>query len=379
MGNKTRKRPALRRLATFVAALGMLTMSSGLVLMSTASANTNHEDHWETAPGEVCTKTDVGAQSGAYVVPNPPDGFQWTKLIIKKGAGNIGVENQVFNNPVAGVGYTWVGFNPQQSGGWSHTILCYVPESEPDPELATASIAVQQPNCENNNIAQIFAFGNNVEFPFDLDGTVAPGETVTVTATAVDGAEFEGGSTTKVFEDVVFNEAEEDCDEVLPPEEVTPVAPEFADPTCESGPAVFLPEPSEVDEDDVPPVVDLVKVAAIGITDVDGVRYEVTGDLVPGGTVEVTASAIEPNVLADGVQTFWTHTFADPENCDEVLPPAVLPPEVTPTVTPTVVAAGLPAADLRGEQGLALLVAGMVLMVVAGGLGVVRPSGAVRS
>jgi len=279
MGNKTAKRPALRRLATFVAALGMLTMSSGVALMSTASAadGPNQEGYWQTLPGEICTKTDTGAESGGYTVPAVPEGYTWSKLIIKKGSGNIGVENQVFNNPVVGGIYTWIGFNPQQSGGWSHTILCRVPVVVEEPDVATASISVAQPDCDNENGPGIGFEGTNVVLPFDVDGTIAPGETVTVTATAVDGAEFAGGGTTKVFDDVVFEAAEEGCDEVVNP---------------------------------------------------------------PGE---------EPG-----------------EETPEVEPPAV---------TPTVVASGvLPTgADVRGEQGLALLVAGMILMVVAGGLGLVRP------
>lgn len=285
MGNKTAKRPALRRLATFVAALGMLTMSSGVALMSTASAadGPNQEGYWETLPGEICTKTDTGAESGGYTVPAVADGYVWSKLIIKKGSGNIGIENQVFNNPVVGQVYTWIGFQPQQSGGWSHTILCRVPVVVEEPDVATASISVVQPDCDNENAPDIEFAGTNVVLPFDVDGTVAAGETVTVTATAVEGAEFAGGATTKVFEDVVFEAAEEGCDEVVTP----------------------------------------------------------PGEEPPGE---------EPG-----------------EETPEVEPPAV---------TPTVVASGVmpTGADLRGEQGLALLVAGMILMVLAGGLGLVRPA-----
>jgi len=347
MGNRTFTRPALRRLAIFVAALGMVTVSSGLALMTTATATVgpNQESYWETEPGETCTKTDVGAESGGYTVPAAPEGYEWSKLIIKKGSGNIGVENQVFEDPVAGETYTWVGFESEQSGGWSHTILCMVPF------VATAEISVTQPDCDNQNTPAIEFLGTNVVLPFDVDGTIAPGETVTVTATAVEGALFDGGETTMVFDDVVFGEAEADCDIVNPPEEVTPVAPGFVDPDCATE-------------------------AQVTTTDVDGVLYEVSGDVVPGGTVEVTASAIEPAVFAEGAETFWTHTFAEVTGCGEVLPPSE-----TPTVTPTVVSAGLlpGGPDAAGDRGLVLLVTGMLLMLVAGGLGMVRPGGEVRS
>ena len=62
-------------------------------------------------------------------------------------------------------------------------------------------------------------------------------------------------------------------------------------------------------------------------------------------------------------------------------PPVVSPPVVSPpkhhtqahaTVTPTVVHAGLAGVstqDMRSEQGLALMFAGMLMLVAAGGLG----------
>jgi hypothetical protein len=62
--------------------------------------------------------------------------------------------------------------------------------------------------------------------------------------------------------------------------------------------------------------------------------------------------------------------------CDEVVvvnppednPPAVEPPAVTPTVVHAGLA-GVSADDMRGEQGLALMFAGMVMLLGAGGLG----------
>jgi hypothetical protein len=48
-------------------------------------------------------------------------------------------------------------------------------------------------------------------------------------------------------------------------------------------------------------------------------------------------------------------------------------------VTPTVVHAGLgDAFDMRGQEGLALVFAGMLLLLAAGGLGLVRPAGGAR-
>lgn len=99
----------------------------------------------------------------------------------------------------------------------------------------------------------------------------------------------------------------------------------------------------------------------------------------PGATITVTATP-KDGFYFDGAESYSEeHTFAAAEDCVIVDPPGGETPTVivdppttkTPTVTPTVVSAGLGevSSDLRGEQGLALIFAGMVLMVAAGGLG----------
>jgi hypothetical protein len=373
-----KKTSARRRAAAVLAACGMLVMSSGVALMVTASPagadpisqpNPNHEDHWETLPGEVCEKTDVGAESGNVVLPAEPADRDYSKLIIKKGSGNIGVENQVFNNPVAGQpGYEWVGFQPQQSGGWSHYIVCTVPEPDDEPTLIAVDIVFTDPSCANENVASYEVTGDTANVTVESNTPAAPGASVTVTATANDGYIF-AGDETEYSESHEFDEAESPCDIVLPPEEVVPAAPTFGDPDCETAPSYALPDPAPVTTSPLP---DIKRSAALIETkDVDGVQYVVEGDLVPGGTITVTATALEGYVIAEGAQTVWEHTFAEVEDCE--VPPA--PPVDTETpgttvATPTVVSAGLTdAADLRGAQGMALLVTGMIMMVFAGGLG----------
>ncbi len=114
----------------------------------------------------------------------------------------------------------------------------------------------------------------------------------------------------------------------------------------------------------------------VGTSDADGIHYEATGDVVAGGTVEVDATLIDPETtfFGEGAVTHWSHTFAVPEGCTVVSPPVVEPPstEGTSVVTPTVVEAGLAGSvtdDIRAQQGLALVFAGMVLLLCAGGLG----------
>lgn len=370
MGNTTlNRRISARRIAAVLAALGALVMSSGIALMVTATpasadAGTNDPDYWETLPGEQCYKIDSGSDSGGFEMPDEPEGRDWSKLIIKKGSGNIGEENQVFDDPVAGQTYTWQGYDSKQDGGWSHLILCSVPEPEEEPTLIEVDIVFTDPTCENENTASFHVTGDVA----DTDGGVsapapAPGADVTVTVTAKPGFTFSDGDT--YSESHEFGEAEEPCGSVEPPEVPEP---QFVDPTCDTAPQVLLPEEQEGE------VLYRTTGAPFLTKDVNGIHYEATGDLVPGGTVTVTATLIEGG---DGPLATWSHTFTIPTGCTT----SVLPPEETEsntvstptqsTVTPTVVHAGLAgttAEDVRGEQGLALMVAGMVMLVAAGGL-----------
>jgi hypothetical protein len=247
------------------------------------------------------------------------------------------------------------------------------------------------PECENENTAGFTPTGNNVTFEI-TDGEVAPGEWVEITATATGGHAFANESKTQVFTHT-FDE-EEICEIVLPPREVTPEAPTFVDPTCDVDASLGLPEQGlvEVPDDLVDQTPARAAVGpAIDTVDVDGIRYEASGSLAPGGTVEVVATLIDPEttVFAPKVTTSWSHTFAVPTGCTAVAPPIVDAPSVDTTtdtksptaVTPTVVNAGLASGvvqDARAQQGLALVLAGMVLLVCAGGLGLVRPRAGAR-
>jgi hypothetical protein len=133
---------------------------------------------------------------------------------------------------------------------------------------------------------------------------------------------------------------------------------EFTDPSCENN-----------------------NTASFDVTgDTDDVIVESSAAAAPGTTITVTATAKQGNVFEGGDPTYSEeHTFSAAEDCTVVTPPVVSPPKVNPpkqhhttTVTPTVVHAGLAGVsseDMRGEQGLALMFAGMLMLVAAGGLG----------
>jgi hypothetical protein len=118
--------------------------------------------------------------------------------------------------------------------------------------------------------------------------------------------------------------------------------------------------------------------------DTANVDFAITsGSKAPGADIVVTATAHDGYVFGgDTDEIDFPHTFGAVEDCTEVTPPTttdVSPPktkhtktESTTVVTPTVVHAGLAGAtvqDMRGEQGLALVFGGMLMMVAAGGLG----------
>lgn len=373
MGNKTATRRPLRRLATFTAAVGMLVMSSGVALMVTAApANAAnkvgicHATSSDTNPYVFISVDDDSAKLKGHLQHLTDPNKTW------KSDGTFnGVPHEDGDAKRDLIG----SFTDDQ--GIFHLYDGEITADDCNGEVeleATADVEFTDPTCLNENEASYEGVGENVSFEI-TDGAAAPGSFIEVTATADEGSTFEGGGSTEVFThtfDPAVNLEGAPCVIVNPPAEVTPVAPEFVDPTCATEPSVVLPEPSEVIEEEVPSKVG----AVVDSADVDGVHYEVSGDVVPGGTVEVTASAIPPSVLAEGAVTFWTHTFAELTDCG-----AVLPPTETPTVTPTVVSAGAlpPVVDLRAEQGLALIVGGMLLLLMAGAFGLVRPGGVTRS
>lgn len=147
---------------------------------------------------------------------------------------------------------------------------------------------------------------------------------------------------------------EPSVEECTPSEDIViAVDVEFVDPTCEADPSYSVT--GDVDN------VDVVADPETPVAD--------------GSTFTVTATAQEGFMFAGGGDTYSESAEFTAPDCTEVEPPVVIvdPPAETPEVTPTVVSAGvLPASgDLRSEQGLVLLGAGLVLLVAAGG--VARP------
>jgi hypothetical protein len=213
-------------------------------------------------------------------------------------------------------------------------------------------------------------------------GTVGPGNTVTVTATAHVGFEFSPGVTTKDFTHTFnsFNPAtcrggggssggggtppppppppSNPPPSVLPPTVVTVADPSFDDPSCSdpNGAAVRLPGTNAPRANPAGPIT---------LTSVlNGVKYVATGTLGALGTVTVTATPTGTNVLAPGSTTTWTHTFAAVSCPNVVSPPAQVPTFVESGLDPQATTVTVvPTGRLRA-WGIALTTVGG--MVVAG-------------
>jgi hypothetical protein len=92
------------------------------ILDSTAASN--QASYWQTLPGEICAKIDVGGSSN-YVVPAPPADSTYTKIIVKQAQLDY-----VFLAPS-------VGDVLNTGGAYSHVIRCWkmAPPFEPNATL----------------------------------------------------------------------------------------------------------------------------------------------------------------------------------------------------------------------------------------------------
>lgn len=81
---------------------------------------------------------------------------------------------------------------------------------------------------------------------------------------------------------------------------------------------------------------------AVNVVETEGIAYAVVGDVVPGGSVTVTASVTEGFAFAEGAQTVFEHTFTAAEVCSTPTPT----PVPTPTPSGEVIAVDIEAEEL---------------------------------
>lgn len=373
------KKRGVRRVATFMAALGMLVMSSGVALM-VASSPANAA----ATKVNVCHAT--GSDSNPYVFISVDENAVKSKGHLQhrndpnKHWKSAGYFSGVFH--AAGAPKPDLIQSYTDSHGVFHDLDGNITAEscKNHPLLATASVTFHNPTCDDKT-ASYSTSGSHVTFSV-ASGSTTPGSDIVVRATADGGAAFSSGNPSTLDFPHTFGAVPSDnvCNPEGPPNVVTPIAPSFTEPTCDTPPSVTLPSELVIGKAATGP--------EIVTKNVNGVHYVESGFLIPGGTVDVDATPIAPNVFSTDPApvSHWSHKFITPTGCSVVTPPVVTPPDDdTPpvvdspqAVTPTLVHAGLISTgtqDLRGERGLALLIAGMVLMVAAGGLGLIRPGG----
>lgn len=342
--NHESKKLTLRRLATFIAAIGVLVMSSGVALMVSAGpANAAvtqvgvcHAQSSDSNPYTFIVVDNDSTQLQAHLAHQAEPNKTW------KNAGTYEGVLHAAGDPKPD--FVGVDITSEDCDG----------DVEVPPTEATADVDFIDPSCANENLADFEAIGSNVTFEI-TDGSKAPGAEIEVTATANEGSEFEDESTKQVFTHTfgpALNLDGPPCKIVEGPVVAT-ASVDFVDPTCANG--------------------NTASYQGSG----DNVSFAITsGSEAAGADIKVTATADEGKTFADESTTKdFTHTFGAAEDpCGDVAGPTE-----TPVATPTVVHSGLVTPDMRGEQGLALLVTGMVLLVLAGGLSLVRPTGQARS
>jgi hypothetical protein len=350
MGNKFKKPTTARRAASFRAVLGALVISSGVALLVSApAANATQNDDakvvvckYVSTPGG---KLDHVVVPSASTLPDDFNGqfpFEWTDAQGQSTFGSIALRYAADGEQAKDV-------DPAECNA------------------GAGDISYTEPTCESPTTVD-FAVADVRHATIGYTGDKVPGGTITVTATATSPFKFADGTTTKTYPSHTFNAAvdptQPPCTEVSGPKLAT-ASVSFQDPTCANG--------------------NVAKYTTSG----DNVTFS-SPTAAPGATVTVTASADEGAAFADESmeKSFGPHTFGAVEaNCDVVVspptdtttpptvvvsPPKAHTPKAATVTTPTVVHAGLASVstqDLRGEQGLALMVAGMVMLVAAGGLG----------
>lgn len=295
MGNNNAQgRVRARRAATFLAALGALVMSSGVALMVAATpANAVAEKpsicHPVNGKGELGNGWDLISPdkasshidealfpNGEYWKHESKDGLRHDMYAVNGTCPGEPIPSEECPQGTDRAGQ-------EVPDGQDSEEFCN--DDEEQPLVATATATPNTPTCANN-VPSYTKSGTNIEAAWKESAAPAFGATITVTATAVKGAEFAGGASTKAIE-VTFPAAATGCGTVVNPPQTTQT---------------------------------------------------------------------ESTVVVSPPKQHTTKTKAKAEA----------------TVTPTVVEAGLAGTstdDLRGEQGLALMVAGMVMLVAAGGLG----------
>lgn len=400
-----------RRAAALSGVLGLLLISAGVSLVVQSGAQgakvNPHNPKNGNIPVLVCHATDSVPNS--YVVEYPD--ADSTGLIGRNGhQAHRDHPNKVWKQSGWWNGTFYTAGSPKRDYIHSYTDaenVFHAEDGNITPSFCLASMtkflsvvpAVNfvEPTCTVTTGSWNGQSGTGIAGYAVTSGTTNPGDTIVITATAAANYTFSSdpntADPTQTFTHT-FGAVPTDCPTVTPtptpttlPSSETPtptptvtpppvlpgttigtVAPTFRAPACPSTQAAVNLGGQG-----------FLNAAQLAATNnkfgVNGVIYQVTGTVAPGGTVTVTATAADSTVpITAGQQTSWTHTFGT-VRC--TLPPPTQPKTVVPSVVhvPTVVHSGLTAAGSGPNIRLRDLGLGMALtgaLFLMGSIGLLR-------
>jgi LPXTG-motif cell wall-anchored protein len=262
-------------LAGLLAAGGITLISQGHVSAAEPHTTTGCYEHGPFEQNAHGTADDTTVVLNEFNQSWPGD--HWESLLINSSAGSDGTADTYFEHPDAGVEY--VGDN---GGTINYWVVCKgeTPEEpyEPNPQHSV-TVDCGKATLTLSNPKEYGQPGQDYTFTYTVDGVekqvvVSPGDTQ-----VIDELFDEDSGTHTVSIGGVDYTIDTDCED----DSTVPAEPSFVDPTCA--------EPS----------------AQVDTTDTDEYTYTVVGNVAPGGTVTVTASA-NPGFVIDGPSE-WTHTF----------------------------------------------------------------------
>ena len=217
-----------RRLATFVAALGALVMSSGVAMIATAhSANADPESKYFVCKYVGKPGVDEVLQTGQNPIDVSGNAIPVQPVVVGAYFADAQGRSYVLAEDV--------GQDPEPTAADCPTTVVTPPENE----VIAVDVVFVNPTCDNDNTASYSLTGDTGDVTVEESAAPAPGVEVTVTATAKDGFEFAGGDPT--YSETHTFSAAEDCSEVTPPETPPVVSPPENNPPVVSPPAVATP------------------------------------------------------------------------------------------------------------------------------------------
>lgn len=186
---------------------------------------------------------------------------------------------------------------------YTHTFKAAGPCTRAD-SLTVPDVEPFQATCTSPVVGYTSTNSLGIDYAV-TSGSLTPGSSAVVTATAQPGYTFVAGQKvyTKTFP-ITFDPVPTNCGSTSTRTAIEPV---FVDPTCTGTAGINLAGQGTMTSAQI--------AAAGGKKDVGNVTYTVTGSVAPGGTAVVTAAADSGYTMVAGAKTSWSHTFALTSPC----------------------------------------------------------------